>query len=302
MDWLNYHHLYYFWVVAREGSISRATQELRLAQPTISGQLRLLEQQVGDKLFQRDGRHLTLTAVGQVVYQYASEIFAIGRDLQQVLRNHTTGHLSLRVGITESVPKLIAHALLRPALQLDKPLRIHCREGRQDRLVAALSIHELDVVLSDVPLAPSVKVRAYNHPLGECGVSLYGTPALCKKFRPHFPRSLSGAPLLMPSEDSALRRALEQWFHEEGIKPQLVGEFDDSALLKVFAQSGVGLFAGPSVLAPQISHHYGCQHVGDATPLSERFYAISVERRIKHPAVLAICQAARERIFLPHEP
>lgn len=298
MDWLNYHHLYYFWVVAREGSISRATQELRLAQPTISGQLRELERQVGERLFQRQGRNLVLTDVGRVVYQYAGEIFAIGRDLQQVLRSQGQGQLQLHVGITQAVPKLIAHELLRPALRLGKPLRIHCREDRQERLVADLSIQQLDVVLSDAPLAALVKVRAYNHLLGECGVSIYGVPALCQKYRPQFPLSLTGAPMLVPSEHAPLRRALEQWFSALALVPQIVGEFDDSALMKVFAQSGAGLFAGPSILAEQISHQYGCQRLGEAAPLTERFYAISVERRITHPAVRAICQAAREQLFL----
>lgn len=298
MHWLNYHHLYYFWVVAREGSISKATQELRLAQPTISGQLRELERQVGERLFKRQGRYLALTDVGRVVYQYAGEIFAIGRDLQQALRGHGQERLQLHVGVTEAVPKLIAHELLRPALMLDKPLRIHCREDSQERLVAALAIHELDVVLSDTPLAPVVKVRAYNHLLGECGVSIYGVPALCHKYRPRFPASLAGAPLLLPSEHAALRRSLEHWFRTQEVEPQIVGEFDDSALMTVFAQSGVGMFAGPSILADQISHQYGCQRVGEATPLSERLYAISIERRIKHPAVIAICQAARDQIFL----
>lgn len=298
MHWLNYHHLYYFWVVAREGSISKATQELRLAQPTISGQLRELERQLGERLFKRQGRSLALTDVGRVVYQYASEIFALGRDLQQALRGHSQERLQLHVGVTDAVPKLIAHELLRPALTLDKPLRIHCREGSQERLVAALAIHELDVVLSDTPLAAGVKVRAYNHLLGECGVSIYGAPALCHKYKPRFPGSLSGAPLLLPSEHAALRRSLEHWFRTQGVEPQIVGEFDDSALMKVFAQSGAGMFAGPSIMAEQIRDQHGCQQIGEASPLSERFYAISVERRIKHPAVLAICQAARDQIFL----
>lgn len=298
MNWLNYHHLYYFWVVARAGGITRATKELRLAQPTISGQLRELERQVGEPLFKRQGRNLVLTDVGRIVYQYAGEIFALGRDLQQVLRGHTQEQLHLHVGITQAVPKLIAHELLRPALSLGKPLRIHCREDSQEHLVAALGIHALDVVLSDTPLAPPVKVRAYNHLLGECGVWIYGVPALCKKYRPNFPRSLSGAPLLVPSADAALRRALEQWWRTEEVAPQIVGEFEDSALMKVFAQSGVGMFAGPSIMADQISHQYGCQQVGVAAPLTERFYAISLERKVKHPAVLAICQIAREQLFV----
>ena len=295
--WLNYHHLYYFWVVAREGSVTRATAELRLAQPTISGQLRALEQQLGERLFTRSGRSLVLTDAGRTVYRYASEIFSLGRGLQEALSGRAQGRLQLHVGVTDVMPKLIAHRLLALALHLPEPVRIVCREDAQDRLVAALATHELDVVLADAPVGPAVRVRAFNHLLGECGVAIYGTRALAQAHRARFPSSLHGAPLLLPTENTSLRRSLDQWLSTEGIVPQIIGEFEDSALLKVFGQSGAGLFPGPSRIAGAIRRQYGCERVGELPMVRERFYAISVERRVKHPAVAAICQAAREQLF-----
>lgn len=295
--WLNYHHLYYFWIVAREGSITRATAALRLAQPTISGQLQALEQQLGEKLFSRAGRSLVLTEAGRTVYRYASEIFSLGRGLQEALSGRTQGRLRLNVGVTDVMPKLIAYQLLAPALRLPEPVRIVCKEDEQDRLVAALATHELDVVLADAPVGQTVRVRAFNHLLGECGVAIFGTRDLAQTHRARFPSSLHGAPLLLPAENTVLRRSLDQFLSSHGIVPAIVGEFEDSALLKVFAQSGAGMFAAPSLMARSIRRQYGCERVGELPTLRERFYALSAERRVKHPAVVAICQAAREKIF-----
>ena len=298
MEWLNYHHLLYFWVVAREGSISGATQVLQLAQPTISVQLRALEKSLSEKLFTRVGRNLVLTDVGQVVFRYADDIFSLGRELQDTLKGRPTGlPMRLMVGVADAVPKLIAYRLLAPALQLPEPIRIICREDKPERLLTELATHALDVVLSDAPVGPLVKVRAFNHLLGECGVTIFAPPSLAPRYRRGFPRSLTGAPFLLPTDSTPLRRALEQWFEVTKIRPLVVGEFDDSALLKAFGQAGVGLFAAPSAIETEIRHQYHVRVVGRVESIQERFYAISAERKLKHPAVVAISEAARENLF-----
>jgi LysR family transcriptional activator of nhaA len=298
MEWLNYHHLLYFWVVAREGSISKATKLLRLAQPTISGQIRTLEDQLGEKLFQRQGRNLVLTEMGRVVYRYAGEIFTLGNELLDVVKGRPTGRpVRFVVGLAGAVPKLVAHRLLEPALRLPESIRIVCQEDRSDRLLAELSVHALDLVISDAPIGPHVNVRAFNHLLGECGVTFFGTPELAKAHRRRFPQSLDGAPILIPTEGTSLRRALESWFEREGVRPDIVAEFEDSALLKVFGQAGRGLFAGPTAIEREICGQYEVRVVGRSDAVRERFYAISMERKLKHPAVLAITEAARSTLF-----
>lgn len=298
MEWLNYHHLLYFWVVAREGSISKATKLLRLAQPTISGQIRTLEDQLGEKLFQRQGRNLVLTEMGRVVYRYAGEIFTLGNELMDVVKGRPTGRpVRFVVGLAGAVPKLVAHRLLEPALRLPESIRIVCQEDRSDRLLAELSVHALDLVISDAPIGPHVNVRAFNHLLGECGVTFFGTPELAKAHRRRFPQSLDGAPILIPTEGTSLRRALESWFEREGVRPDIVAEFEDSALLKVFGQAGRGLFAGPTAIEREICGQYEVRVVGRSDAVRERFYAISMERKLKHPAVLAITEAARSTLF-----
>jgi LysR family transcriptional activator of nhaA len=298
VEWLNYHHLLYFWTVAREGSIARATETLRLAQPTISSQIRVLEAQLGEKLFRRQGRTLVLTEVGSTVFRYADEIFGLGRELQNVLKGRPTGRpVRFTVGVTDSVPKLVAHRLLEPAFSLGEPLQLVCREDSAASLLAELAVHALDLVISDAPIDPQVRVRGFSHPLGECGVSFFAAPKLAAKHRRGFPSSLEGAPMLLPSEDSALRRALDQWFEKKDIHPHVTGEFADSALLKVFGQAGRGLFVGPTAIEREITRQYGVRVVGRSDELRERFYAISVERRIKHPAVAAITRRAREELF-----
>ena len=298
MEWLNYHHLLYFWVVACHGSVTRAAAELRLAQPTVSTQLRTLEAVLGEKLFARTGRRLVLTDVGRLVFRYADEIFGLGRELLETVKGRPTGQpMRLTVGIADAVPKLIAYRLLRPALTVAEPVRIICREVKPDRLFAELAIHELDLVLSDAPIGPTTKVRAFNHLLGECGVTFFGTPALARTCRRGFPRSLGGAPVLLPTDNTALRRSLDDWFENEGLRPRVVSEFEDSALLMAFGQAGMGLFPAPSAIERQVRSQYGVVVVGRLDAVCERFYAISGERRLKHPAVLAISEAARQRVF-----
>ncbi|MEW6296143.1 MAG: transcriptional activator NhaR [Thermodesulfobacteriota bacterium] len=298
MEWLNYHHLLYFWVVAREGSIARACEELYLTQPTISAQLRALERSLGEQLFTRVGRNLVLTEVGRVVFRYADEIFSLGRELTDTLKGRSRGRpVRFLVGVVDVLPKLIAYRLLEPALRLADPIHIVCREDKADRLLADLAVHELDLVLTDAPIGPTIKVRAFNHLLGECGVTIFGTAELAAAYRRDFPRSLNGAPLLLPADNTMSRRSLEQWFAAEDIHPLNAGEFEDSALLNEFGQSGAGLFPGPSAIEPEIQGRYGVQAVGRLESVRERFYAISVERKLKHPAVVAISEAARERLF-----
>jgi len=298
MEWLNYHHLLYFWVVAKEGTIAAACKKLDLAQPTISAQLRVLEKSLGEKLFKRVGRNLALTETGQVVYGYADEIFSLGRDLMDTLKGRPTGSpLRFRVGVADVMPKLVAHVLLRPALKLSEPVRLICQESTQPDLLAKLAIHELDLILSDSPVSPGVHVRVFSHLLGECAVSIFGTKELADSHRRRFPASLDGAPFLLPASTTALRQSLEQWFDSQGIRPVIVGEFDDSALLKVFGQTGAGLFASPTVIEREVRRQYGVRVVGRLESVRERYYAISVERKVKHPAVIAIATAARDKLF-----
>lgn len=297
MDWLNYHHLYYFWVIARTGSIKRATQELHLTQPTLSAQLRCLEDSLGSALFHRSSRSLVLTEIGRIAFQYAEEIFALGQDLRQAISGKGDAGLRLQVGIADVLPKLIAQQILLPVYQLQTPVRLICREDRQERLLADLALHALDVVLTDAPLGQTVKVRAFNHLLGESPVALFGTEVLAKKLRKQFPQSLAEAPLLLPTENTMLRRSVEQWLADRGLGPHIVGEFDDSALMKSFGRVGIGVFAAPLLMAGAIWAQYGCELIGPLDGVVERFYAISVERRIKHPAIAAICHAARQNLF-----
>jgi len=298
MEWLNYHHLLYFWVVACHGSVTRAAAELRLAQPTVSTQLRTLEEVLGEKLFARTGRRLVLTDVGRLVFRYADEIFGLGRELLETVKGRPTGQpMRLTVGIADAVPKLIAYRLLGPVLTGAEPVRIICREDKPDRLLAQLAVHGLDLVLSDAPIGPTTKVRAFNHLLGECGVTFFAAPALARTCRRGFPRSLGGAPMLLPTDNTALRRSLDDWFESEDIRPRVASEFEDSALLMAFGQAGMGLFPAPSAIERQVRSQYGVVVVGRLDTVRERFYAISGERRLKHPAVVAISEAARQRVF-----
>jgi LysR family transcriptional regulator, transcriptional activator of nhaA len=301
MDWLNYHHLFYFWTVAKEGSIARACQRLRLAQPTISGQIRLLEESLGEKLFKRAGRGLALTELGEVAYRYAEDIFSLGREFQEVMKGRPRGRpLRLMVGISDAMPKLIAYRILKPVLSMPSPVQLICHEDTPDRLLGELATHALDVVLSDTGVGPGVSVKAYNHLLGTCPVTLFAAPRMAARYRKNFPKSLQGAPFLLPAATSELRRSLEQWFESSGIRPQVAGEFKDSALMKTFGQAGAGIFAAPSAIAKEVRETYSVTPLGQPASVTERFYAISVERKLKHPAVVLITEAARDTLFAAH--
>jgi LysR family transcriptional activator of nhaA len=281
-------------VVAREGSIVRASKALNLAQPTISGQIRVLEEELGEKLFMRVGRNLALTETGRMVYRYADEIFTLGRELREALQGRVTDRpMRLTIGITDVLPKLVAYRLLEPALHLEGPVQLRCQEGKLEQLLAELAVYNLDMVLSDAPIGPLVKVRAFNHLLGECGVSFFGTPALAAIYRQHFPQSLQQAPLLAPTDNTVLRRNLDQWFDALGLHPTIVGEFEDSALLKVFGQQGIGLFTAPSVIEAEVKRQYNVEVIGRVDAVRERFYAITVNRKLRHPAVIAMSDAAQ---------
>lgn len=298
MPWINYHHLLYFWMVAKEGSIAEAAKRLRLSQPTISTQIRLLEEVLEVELFDRSGRRLVLTEAGRTALRYAEEIFGLGREMVDVLHDRPTGRpLQMTVGVTNVVPKLIAYRLLVPALGLPGGLHVVCREDRFDSLLAQLARHELDLVLSDAPIGSDISVKAFNHLLGSCGVTFFAAPALARKVRRGFPSSFDRAPFLLPMPGSSVRRELDRWFDKLDLRPEVVGQFDDSALLKVFGQSGVGVFAGPSAIEQEIKREYDVQVVGRTDEIQERFYAITVERRLKHPGVLAISESAKATLF-----
>jgi LysR family transcriptional activator of nhaA len=285
-------------LVAREGGLAPAAARLRLAHQTVSGQIHALEHALGEKLFERQGRRLALTEIGRVAYRYADEIFALGTELQETLRGRPSGRpLRLVVGVADVVPKLIARALLLPAQRLVDPIRLVCREDKPERLYAALALHELDVVLSDAPVAPSAVVRVFSHLLGECAVALFAGAASARRLRRGFPRALDGAPFVLPTENTSLRRALEHWFEQHGIRPQVTAEFEDSALLKAFAQEGEVVFAAPEPIATEVERQYRVRRIATLPELRERFYAITVERRLRHPGVVAISASARQHLL-----
>jgi LysR family transcriptional activator of nhaA len=298
MAQLNLKHLRYFWTVAANGSIARASEILHLTPQTISGQLSELEQQIGTKLFTKSGRNLVLTDTGRLVFTYADEMFRLEGELRDLLDGRRIGSaLVLNVGIAMVVPKLLAHRVLAPAMQIPEPILLFCHEAPLVDLLADLSVHKLDLVLADSPLSPTLSIRAYNHPLGESGISFFAVPEEAERRRPDFPKSLDGAPMLMPTGSSALRRALELWFSRSGINPVVVAEFDDRALMKAFGEAGAGVFTSPTAVEEDVVRKYGVAVIGRTDEIKERFYAISAERRIKHPAVSAITEAARTQLF-----
>ena len=299
MEWLNYHHLLYFYTVAKEGGVSKAAEVLHLAQPTLSSQIKKLEKTIGHNLFERSGRSLVLTETGQMVYRYASEIFGLGRELSDVLHNRTDEDKSrFLVGVQGALPKLVAYELLRPALECeDNDYQIVCFEGKLNELLGELSMHRLDVVIADRPLTADNHVRAFNHLLGKCGVTVYGTSKLARKYKKNFPESLDSAPMLLPTQNTSLRRLLEQWFDDNEIFPIIAHEFEDSAVLKVFGQAGHGLFITPTAIEEEVCKQYSVKVVGRLPEIVERFYAISIEKRLKHPAVVKISESARDNLF-----
>lgn len=299
MEWLNYHHLHYFWTVAKEGSIARASVALNLAHPTISTQLHRLEDVLGEKLFERSGRRLVLTEMGRVAFQYADEIFSLGREFLDTLKGHQTGKpLRLVVGVAVVLPQSLVRRFLEPAFRLGQPVQIICRQDKSvAEFITELALHRVDVVIADGPAGPGFPVRAFSHLLGECSTTFFATAKLAQAARRRFPRSLDGAPFLMPGAPSTVRRTLEQWFGSQGIRPRVVAEFDDSALAKDFAQQGLGIVAAPTVIESELRRQYQVRVVGRATSVRQQFFAISIERKIRNPAVVAICEAARKDIF-----
>ncbi|HEY7210667.1 MAG TPA: transcriptional activator NhaR [Bryobacteraceae bacterium] len=303
MDWINYHHLLYFWTVAKMGGITEASRELRLAQPTVSTQLRSLEDSLGEKLFSKVGRRLQLTEFGRLVYGYADEIFSLGRELTDVLHGRPRGRAArLVVGISDMMPKLVAFRILEPALRSSTPVHLVCHEDQPEKLLLSLATHELDLVLTDAPAHPSIRVRVFNHLLGSSELALFAAPPLAARYRKNFPAGLDGAPFLMPLKGSASRRTLEQWFDLHNIRPAVIGEFQDRALLNVFGQAGIGIFASPAVVEREIRRYYRVTLVGRLQPATEEFYAISAERKIRHPAVASISESARQNLFVEDRP
>lgn len=290
---LNYKQLHYFWRVARSGSIARASEQLDLAPQTLSGQIGLLENSLKTTLFRRVGRGLELTDSGRLALSYAEEIFEIGAELEQALNGGTTKlPTSLRVGVADVMSKSIVYKLLAPAMSLAEPVKIICKEDKLERLLADLVIHRLDIVLSDRPMPPDISIKGYSHKLIECGVSFFATPALAARHGEDFPANLNHAPLLVPNIDTAMRGRLTRWLDTQRLRPRVVGEFDDSALMKAFGQAGIGIFTAPSMIADEVIHQHGVVSIGQTNEILERFYAISLERRSSHPAVIAINSAA----------
>ena len=292
---INYKHLHYFWVVAKQGGVGRAAKRLHLTPQTISGQISLLEDSIGEALFTKAGRNLELTDTGRLTLNYADEIFSLGDELEDALRNLPQGRrMTFKVGIADVVPKTIAYRLLAPALSMSDPVRIVCRESNLNNLLAELALHRVDLVIADGPIPSGINVRGFSHGLGECGISFLAVPHLAGPLRKEFPRSLSGAPLLIPSETNLVQAKLLDWLDRHRIYPRIVGEFDDSALMKVFGQAGTGVFMVPSPIASEVEKHYGVRIVGSTEEVREQYFAITVERRITHPAVSAITETARE--------
>ena len=298
MSSLNYKHLHYFWVVAKAGGIARASERLHLTPQTVSGQLSLFENLLGYKLFTRVGRRLELSDAGRAVLSYADEIFTLGEELEGVLRHPTHGRMpQFRVGVSDAVPKSVAYRLLEPAAHLPDPPCMVCREGKLGGLLAELAVHRLDIVIADSPIPPTVSIKGFSHLLGESDMTFFAAAQVARGRKGSFPQCLDGAPMLVPGEDSAVRPRLMQWFETQRVNPRIVGEFDDGALLKAFGKAGIGIFAAPSVIAREVCLQYAVVAMGHTSAVTEQFYAISVERRLSHPAVVAISSAAREQLF-----
>lgn len=298
MEWLNYHHLFYFWMTVKAGTISAAAESLHLARPTVAAQIKELEKSVGQKLFRKQGRGLVLTEFGTQIHQFAEEIFSIGHELREFIK---TGHTGTRkrfvVGLPDVVPKHIAFELLKPAVNMDERPRMVCYEGKLPQLLADLALHKLDLIISDAPAPPTLEFKVYNHKLGECGLSMLAVPAIAKKYRKGFPSSMTDAPLLLPTDHTAVRRSLDIWMEDQEIFPDIVAEFEDSALLKVFGQAGEGIFPIPTAIESIIKRQYGVHLVGRVPDVLDKFYAISAEKRVQHEATSMIVKQARSLLF-----
>jgi LysR family transcriptional activator of nhaA len=295
---LNYRQLHYFWVVAKTGSIVRACDQLNLTPQTISGQISLLEQTLRVDLFQRVGRQLELTEAGRLALPYAEQMFQLGNELEAMLRAQPDEQQILfRVGVADVVPKSIVYRLIAPTMELQEPMRISCREDKLERLLADLAIQRLDLVISDSPMPSHLDIKGYSQKLGECGISFFATPELAQRYGKDFPASMHGAPLLIPGQETVVRSRLMRWFADQNVQPRIVGEFDDSALMKAFGKSGSGIFIAPSVIADEVQAQYGVELLGQTDAVTESFYAISVERKVKHPGIIAITESARHKLF-----
>ena len=295
---LNYKHLYYFWMVAKVGGISRACERLHLTPQTVSGQITYFEDVLGYPLFNRVGHRLDLSDYGRVIFEYAEKIFSLGEELESILGNPTAGRSPLfRVGVSDAVPKSIAYRLLEPAVRMVDPPFIVCQEGKLATLLAELALQKQDIVIADSSIPSNVGIKGFSHLLGESSMTFFASRPLRRKLSGAFPLCMDEAPMLLPGKDAAIRPQLIQWFEKQGIRPRYVGEFDDGALLKAFGQVGTGIFAAPSVIGKEVCRQYGVVEIGETNEIMERFYAISVERRLTHPAVKAISSAAREELF-----
>jgi LysR family transcriptional regulator, transcriptional activator of nhaA len=297
MEWLNYHHLRYFWTVAKEGSLKAASEKLHVSQPSISAQLSELEEALSEKLFRRSGRSKVLTDAGQVAFRYADEIFSLGREMVNAVKQGPTAQvLRLYVGVADSFPKLVANEILKPVFNMAQPVHVICREGKLDDLLGQLAAHRLDIVLADEPASSSTNTRTFNHLLGESSAAVCATGKLAENLRKGFPKSLQDAPALLPSENTSLRRALEVWFRDFAVQPRVVAEFEDLALMNVVAAEGRGFIVLPSVVVDEAVRRYGFRPVGVAEECRVQFHAITAERRIMHPAVRVMTDAARHRL------
>ena len=298
MEWLNYHHLRYFWTVARKGGVRKAAEELHVSQPSISAQLRLLEESLGQKLFRRSGRNLVLTETGQLVLNYADEIFSAGRELMNAVKQRPGKHpVRVNIGLTDAFPKLIAFQILRAAFRSEAAVHMICREGEIGPLVNHLQAHRLDIVLADEPASSALKAKTFNHRLGRSGITFCAVPSLAAKLRRNFPQSLDGAPALLPTQNMGMRAALETWFDSKAIRPRLVGEFEDSALMEVCSTGGRGFTAVHTVVDRAALKHFGLRVIARVDECGTDFYAITAERRVKHPAAVAITEHAYSSVF-----
>ena len=298
MEWLNFHHLRYFWTVARKGGVRKAADELHVSQPSISAQLRLLEDSLGEKLFKRSGRNLVLTEMGNLVLTYADEIFSAGRELMSAVKQRPGGRLlRLNVGMTDSISKLMGFEFLKPAISFSEPVHVVCRMAGIEVLVNQLQAHRLDIVLADEPASSSLKAKTFNHRLGRSGVTFCAVPAIAKKLRRNFPQSLNGATALLPTENMGMRAVLETWFDTKGIHPRLLGEYEDSALMVFCATAGRGFTVVPTVVAREVLKHWGLRVIANVDECGTEFYAITAERRVKNPAAMAITEHAYSELF-----
>jgi LysR family transcriptional activator of nhaA len=298
VEWLNYHHLRYFWTVARKGGVRKAAEDLHVSQPSISAQLRLLEESLGQKLFRRSGRNLVLTETGQLVLNYADEIFSAGRELMNAVKQRPGKHpVRVNIGLTDAFPKLIAFQILRAAFRSEAAVHMICREGEIGPLVSHLQAHRLDIVLADEPASSALKAKTFNHRLGRSGVTFCAVPSLAAKLRRNFPQSLDGAPALLPTQNMGMRAALETWFDSKAIRPRLVGEFEDSALMEVCSTGGRGFTAVHTVVDRAALKHFGLRVIARVDECGTDFYAITAERRVKHPAAVAITEHAYSSVF-----